>query len=258
MNVIFEIRDQVAYVTINRPNRMNAVDAQTDNELENIWQAIEADKQIRCVVLSGAGEKAFCAGADMKATNNLTGLEYWANGNKNGFGGIAMRDSLEIPVIAKVNGFALGGGFEMILGCDIVVATEKSFFGLPESRVGRLPLDGGMVLLQRQIPAKIAASMLLSGRKMNAQQAYQYGLINDIVHSDALDECVQNWVDDIKLCAPLSVRALKHTLNHTGHLTPKEAQAQRSDALISALISKDSDEGVNAFIEKRAPKWQGE
>ena len=258
MSVKFEIKDAVAYVTIDRPKRMNAVDGATDEALEKIWQKIEADDSLRCVVLTGGGERAFCAGSDVKAAGDKTGLEYWAESNPNGFGGIALRDSLKIPLIARVNGFALGGGFEMVLGCDIVIATNTSFFGLPESRLGRLALAGGMVLLQRQIPAKIAAGYLLTGRRMSADKAYQYGLVNEIVAPEDLDACVQKWVDDIKLCAPLYVRALKHTIDNTSRLPAKEAQGLRTPELIKALQSKDSEEGVKAFIEKRAPQWRGE
>ncbi len=257
MTVKFDVKDNVAYVTIDRPERMNAVDAPTEEALEKIWCEIEDNMDIHCVVLTGAGEKAFSAGADMKSPGNFSGLEYWARSSPNGFGGIALRDTLNVPVIARVNGVALGGGFEMILGCDIVVATDESSFGLPESRVGRLALAGGMVLLQRQIPEKIAAGIILSGRRISASEAYQYGLVNDVVAREDLDATVQNWVDDIKLCAPLSVRALKDTIRNTAHMKPKEAQFNRTETLVAALVSNDSEEGVQAFIEKRPPVWSG-
>ncbi|MEK1929212.1 MAG: enoyl-CoA hydratase-related protein, partial [Pararhizobium sp.] len=153
MTVLFNIEDRVVRVTINRPERMNAIDPATELELERIWRDIEARDDISCVVLTGSGERAFCAGADLKggaAGIQKTGLEYWAESRPSGFGGIAFRKSLDIPVIARVNGFALGGGFEMVLGCDIVIASDNARFGLPEARVGRMPLDGGMVMLQRK------------------------------------------------------------------------------------------------------------
>ena len=156
MSVLFDVADHVARVTIDRPDRMNAVDQATEAELERVWSEIEARDDIRCVVLTGAGEKAFSAGADLKSNTGLTGLEYWAQANPNGFGGIALRQSLTVPVIARVNGLALGGGLEMVLGADIVIASETAKFGLPEAKVGRLPLDGGMVALQRLIPRNIA------------------------------------------------------------------------------------------------------
>jgi hypothetical protein len=152
MPVHFDTRDHVARVTIDRPEVLNAVDATTERELERIWSAIEADRSVRAVVLTGGGERAFCTGADMKGGSGKSGLEYWAEARPNGFGGIALRQTLDAPVIARVNGHAAGGGFEMVLGCDIVVAVEEASFALPEARVGRLPLDGGMTLLQRQVP----------------------------------------------------------------------------------------------------------
>ena len=168
MGVLFEIDGHVARVTIDRPERMNAVDAETETRLNEVWAEIEANRDIRAVVLTGAGERAFSAGADMKAGSGKSGLEYWAEGRENGFGGIALRDTLDVPVIARVNGSAFGGGFEMVLGCDIVVAVDEAQFGLTEPRVGRLALDGGMALLPRMMPRKIAMGLLLTGGRMNA------------------------------------------------------------------------------------------
>ena len=143
MSVRLEIADHVARVTIDRPQVLNALDADAETALDAIWQTLEADRDIRAVVLTGAGERGFCVGADMKNVGR-SGLEYWAAARPNGFGGIALRTTLDVPVIARVNGHALGGGFEMVLGCDIVIAAQEAGFGLPEPRVGRLPLDGGM------------------------------------------------------------------------------------------------------------------
>src|SRR5690606_18532271 len=152
MRVLFTVADHVARVTIDRPERLNAVDAPTEKRLEEIWRAIEADRDIRAVVLTGSGERAFSTGADMKGGSGASGLEYWAAPRPGGFGGIALRETLDVPVIARVNGHALGGGMEMVLGCDIVVAASNATFGLPEPRVGRLALDGGIALLTRRIP----------------------------------------------------------------------------------------------------------
>lgn len=257
MSVHLDITDGVARVTIDRRDRMNAVDAATESQLEIIWQEIEADPNVRCVVLTGAGERAFCAGADMKSDASKSGLEYWASLNPNGFGGIAMRRSLTVPVIARVNGLALGGGMEMVLGCDIVIASEEARFGLPEAKVGRLPLDGGMVMLQRLIPEKIAAGLMMTGRMMSATEAAGYGLVNKVVPQDMLDVEVEAWTRDIISCAPLSVAAIKQTIQQTSHLTLHEAQSLRLPLLIAALNSEDSEEGVRAFREKRRPVWQG-
>ena len=257
MPVDFDIRDQVAWVTINRPDRMNAVDAETEDRLEEIWREIEGNAGLRCAVLTGAGERAFSAGADMKSANGASGLEYWGHARPQGFGGISLRDSLDIPVIARVNGFAMGGGFEMVLGCDIVIAVETAKFALPEARVGRLPLDGGMVLLPRLIPQKLAMGYLLTGRRMSASEAAELGLVNEVVTAEELDGAVERYVADIKACAPLSVKAIKHTVKKTAQLDPRDAQALRTPPLVAALQSKDSDEGVQAFLEKRDPVWSG-
>lgn len=257
MTVHFDVADGVARVTINRPERMNAVDAPTEAALDKIWSEIETRDDIRCVVLTGAGERAFSAGADLKSDEGETGLEYWVAGNPNGFGGISLRTSLKVPVIARVNGVALGGGFEMVLGCDLVIASETARFGLPEARVGRLPLDGGMVQLNRLIPRNIAAGVMMAGRFLSAQQALEYGLANAVVPAEDLDAEVDAWVADVVRCAPLSLAAIKHTVRQTAHLTPKEARALRTPALMAALMSEDGEEGVRAFREKRDPVWRG-
>lgn len=257
MPVHFHIADHVARITIDRPEVMNAVDQATERELQAIWSQIEQDRNVRAVVLTGAGERAFCTGADMKGGSGASGLEYWAMPRPGGFGGIALRETLDVPVIARVNGHALGGGLEMMLGCDLVVAADHATFGLPEARVGRLPLDGGMVLLQRQIPHRAAMGMLLTGRRIKADEALRFDLVNEVVPSAGLDAAVDRWLGEVLACAPLSVRAIKQVARRTAHLTAVEAQAQRLPALVEALNSADSNEGVRAFVEKRKPVWQG-
>ncbi|WP_269933009.1 enoyl-CoA hydratase-related protein [Aminobacter sp. HY435] len=257
MSVAFTVENHVARVTIDRPERMNAVDLATEAELVRIWEAIEKDRSVRVVVLTGAGDRAFCTGADMKGTSGLSGLEYWAAERKGGFGGIALRDTLDVPVIARVNGHALGGGMEMVLGCDIVIASEKATFGLPEPRVGRLALDGGIALLARRIPHVHAMGMLLTGRRIDAAKAHEFGLVNEVVAPDALDEAVDRWVADVLACAPLSVRAVKAMVRAGEGLSAREAQMLRLPQLIEALQSQDQNEGVAAFVEKRAPNWSG-
>jgi crotonobetainyl-CoA hydratase len=256
MSVRLAIAEHVARVTIDRPEVLNALDSDAEAALENIWQRLEDDRDVRAVVLTGAGDRGFCVGADMKNVGK-SGLEYWAAARPNGFGGIALRTTLDVPVIARVNGHALGGGFEMVLGCDIVVAAQEAGFGLPEPRVGRLPLDGGMVLLARQIPYRQAMGMLLTGRRISAAQALDFGLVNEVVPRTELDAAVDRWLADILACAPLSLRAIKQTVRRTAQLAATEAQALRLPALIACLQSADGEEGVRAFREKRAPAWTG-
>lgn len=257
MSVLFEVAGHIARVTLNRPQAMNAVDRATEAALQGIWCEIEGRRDIRAVVLTGAGDRAFCAGADVKDGDGATGLDYWAAPRPGGFGGIALRTTLDVPVIARVNGHALGGGFEMVLGCDLVVAAEHATMGLPEPRLGRLPLDGGMALLQRQIPYRMALGMMLTGRRITAAEALQFHLVNEVVPLDGLDAAVDRWLEQILLCAPLSVRAIKQCVRRTAHLSAQEAQALRLPALVEALRSQDQEEGVAAFIEKRRPVWRG-
>jgi crotonobetainyl-CoA hydratase len=240
MPILYELKDHVARVTIDRPDVLNAIDAASERELQQIWSEIESNRDVRCVVLTGSGERAFSTGADMKGGSGASGLEYRALSRPGGFGGIALRETLDVPVIARVNGHAVGGGFEMVLGCDIIVAADSATFGLPEARVGRLPLDGGMTLLQRQVPFHLAMGVLLTGKRISAA-----------------DATVQRWVDDVLACAPLSVRAIKQVVRRTAQLSAAEARGQLLPALAEALQSEDSKEGVRAFIEKRKPVWQG-
>ena len=257
MSVRFEVRDHVATITLDRPERMNAVDSATESELIRVWETIAADRGIRAVVLTGAGERAFCTGADMKGGPGLSGLDYWAAPRPGGFGGIALRDDLDVPVIARVNGHALGGGFEMVLGCDIVVAARNATFGLPEPRVGRLALDGGIALLARRIPHVHAMGLLLTGRRIPAEEAAALGLVNEVVEPADLDAAVARWTADILACAPLSIRAIKQMVRAGEGLSATAAQMLRLPALVEALRSSDQDEGVRAFQERRAPVWQG-
>lgn len=256
MSVHLQVENYVATVTLSRPDVLNAIDLATEAELQRIWSELEHRRDVRVVVLTGEGERAFCVGADLK-NPATTGLEYWGAARPGGFGGIALRETLNVPVIARVNGFALGGGFEMVLGCDIVVACEEASFGLPEALVGRMPLDGGMTLLQRQIPYRRAMAMLLTGQRMSSREAADIGLVNEVVPREGLDAAVQRWVDALLACAPLSQQAIKQVVRRTSTLSPADAQALRLPALVTALQSEDAHEGVLAFQQKRKPQWQG-
>ncbi|MGF6734689.1 enoyl-CoA hydratase/carnithine racemase [Paraburkholderia youngii] len=256
MSVRLVIDQHVATVTLARPDALNAVDLATEAELQRIWTELEHSHDVRVVVLTGEGERAFCVGADLK-NPSTSGLEYWAAPRPGGFGGIALRETLNVPVIARVNGYALGGGFEMVLGCDLVIACDEASFGLPEALVGRMPLDGGMTLLQRQIPYRQAMAMLLTGRRVSAREGLDMGLVNEVVPRAELDAAVQRWVDAVLACAPLSLQAIKQVVRRTSTLSASEAQALRLPALVAALQSEDAHEGVRAFREKRKPCWSG-
>lgn len=249
----------VAYVTIDRPQVRNALDEASQHRLESIWTQVEASGDVRVVVLTGSGDRAFCAGADVsQAGVAKTGTEYWADGRPGGFGGLPLRTTLNVPVIARINGYALGGGFELALGADILIAADTAQLGFTEPRLGRVPLEGGAVLLARRMPYHLAMGMLLTGRKVSAAEAHAAQLLNEVVPTAELDAAVERWVADLLLCAPLSVKAIKSMVRDTAHLRPAEAQALRLPALVAALRSTDQDEGVAAFQEKRAPQWKGQ
>ncbi|MEX0971282.1 MAG: enoyl-CoA hydratase-related protein [Paracoccaceae bacterium] len=257
MSVLFETSGGVARVTIDRPDRMNAMDSGMQTRLAEIWDEIEASPALRCVVLTGSGEKAFSAGADLKDNSGMSGVQYWKDISESGFRRIALRSTLKIPVIARINGLALGGGLEMAMGCDILIASETARFGLPEAKVGRMPLDGGMVMLPRLIPRNIAVGMMMTGRMIPAAEMMRYGLLNAVVPATELDAETDRWVADILAAAPLSLTAIKAVARETCEMSVHDAYMHETPELIAALVSEDADEGVLAFREKRAPVWRG-
>ena len=259
MTVRYDLTDHVARITIDRPAVLNAVDRATEAELQRIWAEIEGDPEVRCAVLTGGGEKAFCVGSDLSDANQSgqSGVNYWMAERPGGFGGIAMRTTLDIPVLARVNGYALGGGFEMVLGCDIAIASDNAQFGLTEPRIGYIPMDGGAVLLTRLTATKQAMGMLLTGRRIKADVALGYGLVNEVVPPAELDTAVDRWVADVLACSPPALRAIKQTVRETARMSPQEAVRQRLPAVVDWLNADDTKEGVRAFQEKRKPRWSG-
>lgn len=253
------VRDgHVARVTIDRPQVLNALDPAAAARLERIWEEVEADGDVRAVVLTGAGERAFCVGADLSAAaDQPTGIERWSRANPNGFAGLTLRQSLDVPVIARVNGYALGGGLELVLGCDIVVAAEHAQFGFPEPRVGGLPSEGGVLRLTRWLPHQQAMGMLLTGRRLGARELERIGLVNEVVEQAYLDEAVDRWTADLLACAPLALRAIKQIAAQTADLPLHTAHRTLVPALLRTFDSEDGKEGVAAFREKRAPSWRG-
>ena len=159
------------------------------------------------------------------------------------------------PIIARVNGFAFGGGFELALACDIIIAAEHASFALPEAKLGLIPGAGGLFRLARQVPFKIAMGYLMTGHRMSAMRAYELGLVNEVVPAIELDVCVERWVEDILHCAPLSVRALKQVGLASMHLSLQDAFAARYEAEEIRYNSEDCREGPLAFIQKRTPNW---
>lgn len=232
------IEDGVARVTIDRPHRMNSLDREAAAELSAVWDSLEDESTLRAVVLTGAGDRAFCAGADLKSPSDPAST-YWLR-DEDGFGGLGLRPRLSVPVIARVNGAAVGGGLELVLGCDLAVATGEAVFGLPEPAHGRIPLGGGAVRLPRQIPRKLAMQLLLTGRPIDALTAMRFGLVNDVVAADELDSAVDRLVEAICSGSRSSLRAILAIVDRTEHLSLHEARALRIPEVVAVFDEEDS------------------
>jgi len=251
----YEKHGRLAIVTLNRPERLNALHPPAHFELHEIWNDFERDPEVWVGILTGAGDKAFSAGNDLKYT-----AEHGVNMGRaaeSGFGGITNRTTCWKPIIAAVNGFALGGGFEMALACDLIIAADHARLGLPEPRVGLMAGAGGVHRLPRMIPHKIALGYILTGRHMTAQEAHRWGIVNEVVPLADLMATVHKWADDILACAPLSIRASKQAaLMGLGQPLEMALNLNYTEAL-KMRHSEDTVEGPRAFAEKRPPRWQG-
>ena len=210
-HVIYEKKGHIAYVTLNRPERMNALDKHSHRELIEIFDDFAADANAWLAIITGAGDRAFCAGNDLKAT-----AEASANGEervdtRSRFGAITRGYNCPKPLIAAVNGVAAGGGFEIALACDLVIATDTARFALPEPRVGLIAGAGGIHRLSRQIPLKHAMGMLLTGRFVSAQEGHRLGFVNEVVPAAELMAAAERWARQILECSPLLVSLTKES-----------------------------------------------
>ena len=251
-----EREGRVTIVTINRPDVMNALHPPANFELAKAFDAFAGDADQWVAILTGAGDRAFSAGNDLK---------YQAAGNPitvppTGFAGLTSRFDLNKPVIAAVNGMAMGGGFEIALACDIIVASETAVFALPEPRVGLAALAGGLHRLPREIGLKKAMGMILTARRVTAAEGQALGFVNEVAKPGDLLSAAKKIAAQILECSPMSIRASKETV-YRG-LTEASLQAaienQRKYEAIQAMFrSEDLIEGPMAFAQKRAPQWKG-
>jgi dehydration protein DpgD len=252
---------QVAFVTLNRPAVLNAMDLRMHEELGAAWDRIEADDEVRVAVLTGAGERSFSVGQDLRerARLNKAGAVPTTFGSRGqpGWPRLTERFGLSKPVIARVHGYALGGGFELALACDIIIASEQAVFALPEARLGLVPGAGGAFRLARQIPLKLAMGYLLTGRQLTAADALRLGLVNEVVPAGRLDDCVTEWTDDLLRCAPLAVRAIKEAVMQSLDMPLEQAFTASFRWEQRRRHSEDAVEGPLAFAEKRNPVWRG-
>ena len=259
MPIRFAVADHVARVTIDRPEVLNAIDRASERELQRIWATIEADREVRVVVLTGAGERAFSAGADMKGGSGGSGLDYWANERAGRLRRHRVaRDARRAGDRARQRPRARRRASRWRSVATSSSRPRRRASAFPKRASAACRSTAAWCLLQRQVPFRQAMGMLLTGRRIPAAEAFRMGLVNEVVPRSGLDAAVERWVDDILACAPLSLRAIKQVARRTAHLTAQEAQAARLPAVVAALRSKDSEEGVRAFLEKRKPVWRGE
>ena len=255
-HIIYEKRGRIAHVTINRPDRLNALHPPANKEMLSAFSDFRDDPEVWLAIVTGAGDRAFCAGNDLKYTAEH-GRPRDRPPDWTSFGGITSNFSCWKPIIAAVNGYALGGGLELALACDIILAAEHAEMGLPEVRVGLVAGAGGVHRLPRQIPIKIAMGMMLTGKRISAERAYDLGLVNEVVPAEKLMAAAARWAEEILEVAPLSARASKQ-MAMSGLDRPLEVVLlDRHSGYESAMSSADFVEGPRAFAEKRKPMWTG-
>jgi len=248
-----EKEGQLTIITIQRPEVMNACHPPANAELAAAFDDFCNDKDQWVAIITGAGDRAFCAGNDLK--HQASGGEMFAV--PAGFGGITSRFDNPKPVIAAVNGIAMGGGFEIALACDLIIASENAVFALPEPRVGLAALAGGVHRLPREIGMKRAMGMLLTGRRVSPQEGKELGFVNDVVPAGEALSAAKRWAAEILECAPISVRASKQAAYGGMGQSLETAMAGKYDQIQSLKDSSDFVEGPLAFAEKRAPNWKG-
>ena len=259
---LYEVRAGVAIITLNRPEALNAINAAVSTAVGEGVERAGGDPDVRVVVITGNG-RAFCAGADLKELAQRRAIS--ADGHPEwGFAGLTQH-WIDKPVIAAVNGYAMGGGTELALACDLVIAADTATFGLPEVKRGLLAAAGGVVRLQRQIPLKRALELALTGDGIDAQMAESWGLVNKVVPADAVLDAALELAGRIAANAPLSLQETKKMVYRTAtgvsdrnrEWAGEDPWQVNDDSMGVVFSSQDALEGARAFSEKRAPKWSG-
>lgn len=254
----YKKQDHITYITIDRPKQLNALHPPANFEMRKAFNHFKNDTDAWVAILTGTGNKSFSSGNDLgyHAIHGVPGEPY-PEADVHPFGGITSDFTCWKPIIAAINGYALGGGLELALTCDIIVAADHAKLGLPEPRVGLVASAGATNRLPKQIPYKIAMGMLLTGKQIRAQEAYQWGLVNEVVSYEDLIPNAEWWAEEILKCAPLAVRATKQMATISQDLPLDESVKLRHSEYEKAMDSQDFLRGPKAFIEKRSIKWEG-
>ncbi|MBB5048581.1 crotonobetainyl-CoA hydratase [Rhodopseudomonas rhenobacensis] len=248
-------RGRITIVTLSRPEVMNALHSDAHFELHQVFNDFAVDPEQWVAIVTGAGDKAFCAGNDLK-WQAAGGRRGW---DSSGFAGLTARFDCDKPIIAAVNGVAMGGGFEAALACDLIIAAENAVFALPEPRVGLAALAGGLHRLPRQIGQKRAMGMILTGRSVTAREGYELGFVNEVAPEGEALAAAERWAQTICRNSPMSIRASKQAIQKGSMVSLQEAIADQRDypAVRAMVASQDYIEGPKAFADKRPPRWVG-
>ena len=254
-SVLYRTDGDIATITINRPDRRNSINPEVTGGIAESLDAAESDERVSAVVLTGAGDKAFCAGGDLGGMNSDGAVaQHFARGEL-GELFTQMRKS-RLPIVARVNGHALAGGFGLMLACDLVVATDDAEMGTPEINLGLWPFMITAVI-QRDLPRKLALELMLTGRRLSAEEAERWGLVNRVVHRSGLDGAVSELVGGLTSKSPLIAALGKRSFYRAEDMSFDESLDYLAGMLSVSLQSEDTVEGVTAFLEKRAPEWKG-
>ena len=251
--ILTETRGRVGLITLNRPQAMNALNNQLMRELMDALDAFDKNDGIGAMVITG-NEKAFAAGADIKEIAGKSIHEMMDTDHIAVFGRIR---TIQKPVIAAVSGWVLGGGCEIALSCDMIVASESAMFGQPEINIGVIPGAGGTQRLTRAVGKVIAMEMILNDRRLTAQEAYQFGMVNRVVPVDGYLEEALKLAEEIASRAPIAVRAAKKIINQAFERTLSEGLVAEKQEFYNLFATEDQKEGMRAFMEKRKPEWKG-
>jgi enoyl-CoA hydratase/carnithine racemase len=248
-------KSAITIVTLSRPEVYNALHSDAHFELHRVFDGFAADPEQWVAIVTGAGDKAFCAGNDLK-WQAAGGKRGW---DSSGFAGLTARFDCDKPIIAAVNGVAMGGGFEVALACDLIIASENASFALPEPRVGLAALAGGLQRLPRQIGLKRAMGMILTARHVTAREGLELGFVNEVVPQGEALAAAERWAESICRNSPMSIRASKQAIQKGMAVSLEQAIAEQREypAVKAMAASQDFVEGPKAFAEKRPPRWLG-